>query len=247
MEMTGTSSLKASNPRLKLECISKLIELPFGQFILTSSSLGRGNARGVRVTADSGKEVPLSLQGQQDVTTKQDELFPALPKVNDQNGYDADSDPHLKKQRVSGSGVSIMKQVAHISSMVKADITAAAAQAAFAALCDEASCPRERFDIEENFVSTLWPLSGRSESERAHQDEDIEKEGAPAESEARKTDSCQNNDVPLTLRLRATVAAAAHGKLLADEEEQQVEALVGIIAETHVGVGCFWILIRSRD
>ena len=50
--------------------------------------------------------------------------------------------------------------------MVRADITAAAAQAAFAALCDEASCPRESFDNEEDFVSRLWPQSGQSESER---------------------------------------------------------------------------------
>ncbi|CAN0915879.1 SWI/SNF complex subunit SWI3A [Linum grandiflorum] len=227
--------------KTKLECISKLIELPVGQFISTSSSLGRNNARGVGVTADSGKKVPLSLPGQQDVTTKQDELFPALPRVNDQNGYDAGSDPPLKKQRVSspsGSGISIMKQVAQISSMVRADITTAASQAAFAALCDEASCPRESFDNEENFINTLWPQSGQPESERAHQDEDTEKEGVPAQSEAPKTDSCQN-DVPLTLRLRATVAAAlgaaaAHGKLLADEEDQQIEALVGTITETQL-------------
>ncbi|CAN1189265.1 SWI/SNF complex subunit SWI3A, partial [Linum perenne] len=226
--------------KTKLECISKLIELPFGEFISTSS-LERENARGLHVTVDSGKEVPLFLTGQQDVV-KRDELSPVLPKVNDQNGYNADNDPPLKKQRVSspsGSGISVMKQVAHISSMVRADITAAAAQAAFAALCDEASCPKERLDDEENFVNRLWPQTGHSESERMHhQDEDIEVEGGPAHSEARETNFCQN-DVPLTLRLRATVAAAlgaaaAHGKLLADEEDQQIEALVGIITETQL-------------
>ncbi|CAN1242246.1 SWI/SNF complex subunit SWI3A [Linum perenne] len=88
--------------KTKLECISKLIELPFGEFISTSS-LERENARGLHVTVDR----------QQDVV-KRDELSPVLPKVNDQNGYNADNDPPLKKQRVSspsGSGISVMKQV----------------------------------------------------------------------------------------------------------------------------------------
>ena len=48
------------------------------------------------------------------------------------------------------------------------------------------------------------------------------------------------NDIPLSLRLRAAVsttlgAAAAHAKLLADQEDREVENLMATIVETQVG------------
>lgn len=52
--------------------------------------------------------------------------------------------------------------------------------------------------------------------------------------------SCNKDDIPLTLRIRATVAAAlgaaaARAKLLADQEDREVEHLLAIIIGTQVG------------
>lgn len=51
--------------------------------------------------------------------------------------------------------------------------------------------------------------------------------------------SSEKNDIPLTLRIRAAVAtalgtAAAHAKLLADQEDREIENLVATIIETQV-------------
>ena len=56
-----------------------------------------------------------------------------------------------------------------------------------------------------------------------------------AESET----SLVQNDIPLTLRLRTAIAtalgaAAAHAKLLADEEDREIENLVTAIVEAQV-------------
>lgn len=53
-----------------------------------------------------------------------------------------------------------------MSAVVDPHITAAAADAAVAALCDENLCPREIFDVEEDYASSqscLNNLNGYSE------------------------------------------------------------------------------------
>jgi SWI/SNF related-matrix-associated actin-dependent regulator of chromatin subfamily C len=51
--------------------------------------------------------------------------------------------------------------------------------------------------------------------------------------------SLKRDDIPLTVRIRASVgtalgAAAAHSKLLADQEDREIENLVAVIIETQV-------------
>ncbi|CAI0446513.1 unnamed protein product [Linum tenue] len=153
--------------KTKLECISKLIELPFGEFI-SSYNLGKDPASGLSGNGDGGKDVFPSLPEQQDMI-KSENVMSQQANGNEQRGDDADKVPPLKKQCVSyssGSGISIMRQIARISSMVGDDITATAAKAAFAALCDEASCPSDSFNNEEDFANELWPAMDQSVSER---------------------------------------------------------------------------------
>lgn len=51
--------------------------------------------------------------------------------------------------------------------MVGPDITAAAAEAAVAAICDETTCPREMFNSEEDFETNgLWSPIFQSKPER---------------------------------------------------------------------------------
>lgn len=53
------------------------------------------------------------------------------------------------------------------------------------------------------------------------------------------TMSVDKDDIPLILRIRAAIAtalgaAAAHAKLLADQEEREIEYLLAIMMETQV-------------
>ncbi|KAH8486668.1 hypothetical protein H0E87_025610 [Populus deltoides] len=140
--------------KTKLDCISKLIELPFGDLIL-SSTYGKGNSSGQIGSTNNSKQVPAAPSEHQDDTKHEDQLHEQM-NANEEKGDVMDDGPLLKRRRitsVSDAGGSLMKQVAHISTMVGPDITAAAAEAAVAALCDETACPREIFDGEEDFPS----------------------------------------------------------------------------------------------
>ncbi|KAF2311526.1 hypothetical protein GH714_024567 [Hevea brasiliensis] len=193
--------------KTKLDCISKLIELPFGDLVLSSAYIN-GNSSGL-----SGS-----------------------------NGDAVDEGPPLKRKRfasLSDAGSSLMKQVAHISTITGPDVAAAAAEAAVAALCDETSCPREIFNGNDEFPTNgLWPPTVHSKPERAQQIEDSEIKERSTQSEAQETSPGQN-EMPLTLRLRTAIAtalgaAAMHAKLLADKEDQEIENLVTTMVETQL-------------
>ncbi|XP_021690141.1 SWI/SNF complex subunit SWI3A isoform X1 [Hevea brasiliensis] len=241
--------------KTKLDCISKLIELPFGDLIL-SSAYRNGNLSVPGGDVNNSKQVPLSSSEHQD-TVKDEDLMLDQTNVNEQNGDAVDEGPPLKRKRttfLSDAGSSLMKQAALISTITGPDIAAAAAEAAFAALCDQTSCPREIFDGKDDFPTNgLWSPIVHSKPERAHQVEDSEikersTQSASSFSETQETSPGQNN-IPLTLRLRTAIAtalgaAAAHAKLLADKEDQEIENLVTTIIETqlrklHYKINCF--------
>ncbi|KAF2311549.1 hypothetical protein GH714_024719 [Hevea brasiliensis] len=151
--------------KTKLDCISKLIELPFGDLVLSSAYIN-----------------------------------------------------------------------AHISTITGPDVSAAAAKAAVAALCDETSCPREIFNGKDEFPTNgLWPPTVHSKPERAQQIEDSDIK----ERSTQSGDISGQNEMPLTLRLRTAIAtalgaAAMHAKLLADKEDQEIENLVTTMVETQL-------------
>ncbi|KAH8486665.1 hypothetical protein H0E87_025610 [Populus deltoides] len=227
--------------KTKLDCISKLIELPFGDLIL-SSTYGKGNSSGQIGSTNNSKQVPAAPSEHQDDTKHEDQLHEQM-NANEEKGDVMDDGPLLKRRRitsVSDAGGSLMKQVAHISTMVGPDITAAAAEAAVAALCDETACPREIFDGEEDFPSNGFSSpSFHSKSKRVDEVDASEVKQIPAQSGTEEASAWQN-DIPLSLRFRAAVAttlgaAAAHAKLLADQEDREVENLMATIVETQVG------------
>ncbi|CAK7336763.1 unnamed protein product [Dovyalis caffra] len=226
--------------KTKLDCISKLIELPFGDLIL-SSTYGKGNSNGQSGSTNNSKQVPVAPSKLQDDTKNEDQLHEQM-NANEENGVIVDDGPSLKRKRitsVSDAGGSLMKQVALFSTMVGPDITAAAAEAAVAALCDETACPREIFDGEEDFPTKGFSSpSFHSKSERVDEVDDSEMKRTPTLSGTEETPAWQN-DIPLSLRLRAAVAtalgaAAAHAKLLADQEDREVENLMATIVETQL-------------
>ncbi|KAG8638637.1 hypothetical protein MANES_14G048701v8 [Manihot esculenta] len=223
--------------KTKLDCISKLIELPFGNLIL-SSACRNVNSSGLRGSINNSQQ-PLSSTLHQN-TVKCEDLMPKQTNVNGQNGDALDEGPPLKRKCIaslSGAGSSLMKQVALISTITGPDIEAVAAEAAVAALCDETSCPREIFDGKCDFPTNgSWSPTVHSEPERVHQVEDSEVKERFIQLETQET-SPRLKDIPLTLRLRTAIvtalgAAAVHARLLADMEDQEIEILVTTMVET---------------
>ncbi|KAK7282082.1 hypothetical protein RIF29_10602 [Crotalaria pallida] len=219
----------------KLDCISKLIELPFGDLILGSAHRN-GNSNIANGTINNAKQVQSSSSDHQETSKTQDQ-GPEITCENEQNG-DAVKESPSKRQRVaalSDSSSSLMKQVGHISTVVDPHITAAAADAAVNALCNENMCPREIFDDEEGYAPTVNSLL--SNSARALEGEGLEMEKS---TESEVDDRCPKDGVPLTLRIRAAIAtalgaAAARAKLLADQEDREIEHLVATIIEAQIG------------
>uniref|UniRef100_A0A2N9J2X2 Myb-like domain-containing protein n=1 Tax=Fagus sylvatica TaxID=28930 RepID=A0A2N9J2X2_FAGSY len=224
----------------KLDCILKLIELPFGELMLGSAHR-YGNFGGLNGNINGANQVQLSSSECHE-TSKTGVQCHQQINEREQNGDAVDQGPPSKKQRItslSDAGGSLMKQVALISTMVGPQITAAAAEAAVTALCDENSLPRETFDVEEDSVSNgLCSPTTSYEPERVLQDEDSQLKERPTQLETVDT-SLKRDDIPLTVRIRASVgtalgAAAAHSKLLADQEDREIENLVAVLIETQV-------------
>ncbi|KAJ0110442.1 hypothetical protein Patl1_01264 [Pistacia atlantica] len=157
-------------------------------------------------------------------TKAEDEVHEQMNET-EQNGDAASQEPPAKRIRIaslSDAGGSLIKQVALISTMGGPHITAAAAEAAITALCDESSCPREIFD----------------DNEEAYQVGALETKETSSQSGSQET-STENNDIPLTLRIRAATAtalgvAASNAKLLADQEDKEIEHLVATMIETQL-------------
>ncbi|XWS51456.1 hypothetical protein CRYUN_Cryun12cG0177800 [Craigia yunnanensis] len=231
---------KIVQTKSKFDCITKLIELPFGESLMDSAK-GRGNFSGPSLNMNRAKPVSVSSSEHQENSINEDQGYDGTIE-NEQNGDSENQEPPLKKKRtasISDADSSLMKQVALISTMVGPQITAAAAEAAVAVLSDQVSCPREIFDGDEIDVPNgLLSPTSIYQLERAHKDEETEMKERSSPSESQET-SPMKNDVPLPLRVRAAVAtglgaAAAHAKLLAEQEEREIEHLVATIIEAQL-------------
>ncbi|KAK7350717.1 hypothetical protein VNO77_09617 [Canavalia gladiata] len=218
----------------KLDCISKLIELPFGELMLGPAHRN-GNSSSTNGIMNNAKKVESTSSDHQE-TSKTKDQSPELSNENEQNG-DAVKESPSKRRRVaafSDSSSSLMKQVGLISTVVDPHITAAAADAAVSVLCDESLCPREIFDVEEDYASHVNSLNRYSP--RAIEGEGLEMERS---TESEIDDRCSKDDIPSTLRVRAAIAtalgaAAARAKLLADQEDREIEHLVATIIEAQI-------------
>ncbi|KAL1226325.1 SWI/SNF complex subunit SWI3A [Cardamine amara subsp. amara] len=132
---------KSVSTKSRLDCISKFIEIPFGEFLMGSAS-GRLSAfiptkdenRG-HLSSPSHPAEQVKTDGQEHEEKKEDDV-------------DEDEPPAKRKRGAltSNGDSSFMKQVAAMASKVGPSVTTAAAKAAIAALCDEASCPKEIFE-----------------------------------------------------------------------------------------------------
>ncbi|XP_075107964.1 SWI/SNF complex subunit SWI3A [Nicotiana tabacum] len=218
----------------KLDCISKLIQLPFGDLML-------GSIHKKIKLLDTNGEVSTGDQAQGAISESGETPGNQSHEQNQEHQQNGDAEtetPPLKKIRrapISEASSFLMKQVARISGAVGPHITASAAEAAVTALCYENQCSTDIFDEDDDGLGSIADIS---ETERGSQDESAKGEEKPASSKTEVAVS-QRNTIPLTLRMRAATAtalgaAAAHAKLLADQEEREVEYQVSTLVEAQV-------------
>uniref|UniRef100_A0A7N0U7A8 SMARCC C-terminal domain-containing protein n=1 Tax=Kalanchoe fedtschenkoi TaxID=63787 RepID=A0A7N0U7A8_KALFE len=120
--------------------------------------------------------------------------------------------------------------------MVSPHITAAAAEGAVAALCDENPDIREVFDINEDYPISESGVCQTTKAAR-HVTEDFEMKNVQPLSVCET--SQESSVVPLALRYRAATAtalgaAAARAKLLADQEDRELEYIMATIIENQL-------------
>lgn len=223
--------------KCKMDCISKLLQLPFGDLML-GSAFGKNKIWDVSGDVSSvGKELS-SSGGSQEIINREENG--QEHKEDLQNGIAEEQEPPRKRLctlPVSDTSSALMKQVARLSSVVGPHITAAAAEAAVTELCYENRCTREILDEEKFFEET--ESSPRSDDqERDPQPESLDGQTQPPKPDINYTAS-HKNIVSLTLRMRAATAtalgaAAAHAKLLANQEEREIEHIIATIIETQL-------------
>ncbi|KAI3761440.1 hypothetical protein L1987_51856 [Smallanthus sonchifolius] len=248
----------------KLDCISKLMQLPFGHLMLrpTYNRCTNNQKQGPPAPQESkdteSQHLEIESKCQQngdadiegpppkriciapysdssnrktDQTDIEDENVTPLLVVTEEIREKDNQVCELKNQKqLPNVGNSLMQQVARISAVVGPHVAASAAEAAVTALCDEHEIPKELFDSEEN--GSELPFSTQTyESERTAQGNCLEMDARPSESE--------NGLIPLSLQVRGTCAtalgaAAAHARLLAVQEDREIEHLVSSIINTQL-------------
>ncbi|GAB2289375.1 hypothetical protein Dimus_023682 [Dionaea muscipula] len=222
--------------KTKQECISRLIELPFGELMLGPPANYSSKSTPNNLIAVEPQQV--SSQAEEIVKIDDDGL---LKKVDEKlNGQAKDQGPPLKKKRISlDPDRSLMKQVAIISTMVSPRVAASAADAAVLALCDGNPLVADIFYAEDEYLANQL-MSGNlnSDLERPLQPDDSEMREAPSLSDIEGTAPVKDT-IPLALRMRTGVAtalgvAAGRARLLAYQEEREIEHLMATIIETQL-------------
>ncbi|KAF6137925.1 hypothetical protein GIB67_041798 [Kingdonia uniflora] len=213
-----------------LECISRLIELPFGELVLDTNNGNTSSLKKLQSAFVESKE-PIVIEDQQSKQTNEHE------QIKD----DEIKKPPLKKRGIvsfADVGDSLMKQVALLSTAVSPHIAAAAAEASITTLCDENQYARLIFDGEKDNVTNVFESNTSDNEPTRLNDDAMETEETHLQSE-NQDGFLKMKSKTATLRIRAAVAtalgaAAARAKLLADQEEREIEHLVATVIETQV-------------
>ncbi|XP_073124877.1 SWI/SNF complex subunit SWI3A [Henckelia pumila] len=223
----------------KLDCISKLIQLPFGSLMVGAPD--KKNKFLDILNEDShSKQAGLASEELQE-SVKPDNLSHELKDDDSQNG-DTDNDgpapKRLRTEQSSDYGSPLMKQVARISTVVGPHITATASEAAVTALCYENQCSRGIFEDYGGFVHSETSPRTTKEKRASEVDHSVES-GRNNQSEILDEASVTKSIIPLNLRTRAAAAtalgaAAANAKLLADQEEREIELLMSTLLDAQL-------------
>ncbi|KAK9120145.1 hypothetical protein Scep_018238 [Stephania cephalantha] len=218
----------------KFDCIARLIQLPFGEPLLAelmANSIKESvNDRHSISGTDNNEQVQCTPVESPKILKKETEngdLIGEMEQVDDEYS----ENPPLKRRCVASvkeAGGSLMKQAAILATAVSPNIAATAAEAALTALRDDI-----QFGMEEVFVGEMHNDTALLECYSSNDE--------PGSLVAHKTseDKPAKPSVSLAFQIRAAAAtalgaAAAHAKILADQEEREIEHLVATVIETQL-------------
>lgn len=223
----------------KLDCIARLIQLPFGEHMLSTISgkcenkSSSSQAFDVKATKHALSELP-----QEPSETDGHHHMDTDDRVT------GDSTPaHPSKRRCFpfvDATDSLMKQVALLSTVAGPHIAAAAAEAAVTALCNENPYAGKVLDIDEDEVTNKVGLSLINNEQERESDIKVEDWDMERHKQTDTSESIpEKNFAAMTFRIRAAIAtamgaSAARAKLLADQEEREIEHLMASIIETQM-------------
>ncbi|MQL88810.1 hypothetical protein Taro_021378, partial [Colocasia esculenta] len=216
--------------RNKLECIAKLIQLPFGEHMLGSvtGKCDQRNLVGQRAeeiqqpTSDVIKEfVKPEMQDHENATEE------------DHTAEESKTEPALKRRCISLSDTSnsLMEKVASLSALAGPHVAAAAAEAAISALYNEHPYAKKVFMIDTNETNdTYFSFAPQNKSASDLKTGDGETEEAFGIAEC----TTGKNFGHLSFQIRAATgttfgATAAHAKLLANQEDRHIDYLMASI------------------
>ncbi|KAF5187364.1 SWI/SNF complex subunit SWI3A [Thalictrum thalictroides] len=143
----------------KIECIAKLIQLPFGELMLSTTN-GKGAGRNIDnnsicITDDQST----SLEPQKPIE-KTDLLYKQINESEPEQTDSGQTEGRPQKRRCmdsfADSSDSLMKQVAHLSTLVSPHVAAAAVDAAITALCQENPYARMFLESEGDDIMNVF-------------------------------------------------------------------------------------------
>ncbi|CAL9087890.1 unnamed protein product [Musa acuminata var. zebrina] len=216
----------------KLDCIARLIQLPFGEHILGSINGTCANSNLITQATDVKKQSLINEPPQELIKTD-------LHIQTDEK--DLVEEPMAErplKRRCLPSFVhvadSLIKQVAGFSTVAGAQIATAAADAAIVALCSENISARKHISINKYGENDLLYTNNDHNSHFSglkieDQDMELHKQTVVSEKSLSAT----------AFQVRAAIATAlgavaARAKLLADQEEREIELLMASIIEVQL-------------
>ncbi|PKU66881.1 SWI/SNF complex subunit SWI3A [Dendrobium catenatum] len=219
----------------KLDCISRLIHLPFGDHMLGTISTKSNNANLITPLVEYKPSLQVLNDNPQEFTETNGDQQVEINKVE---GIETASQDHSVKRRCfppfTDTTNSFMKQVASFSTVCGPHVAAVALDAAIKALCQENPCAKMAF--ETNADKMVKPVSPPYKNEFKG---DIKFEDGDAKRNKQSAYVSEKSFGATTFQVRAAIAtslaaAAARAKLAADQEEREMELLMASIIQAQL-------------
>ncbi|KAL6650907.1 hypothetical protein ACP70R_009832 [Stipagrostis hirtigluma subsp. patula] len=219
----------------KSECIARLIQLPFGEHMLGGLN-GKSVSRLHMNQTTGGKMNQHILK---ESSSQPTEMVDGMQIDGKEDSADKAVEEHPTKRRrlfsSTDAATSLMEQLALLTSATSPDVVAAAADAAIKALGNENPQARKAFRLSEREYKTKTLSSNHIQQiDRKVGDQDVELHGQTVSDKKQ-----EKNFISTAYQMRAAVAtaigvAAARAKMLADQEEREMELLMASIIETQL-------------
>ncbi|XP_021318974.1 SWI/SNF complex subunit SWI3A [Sorghum bicolor] len=219
----------------KSECIARLIQLPFGEHMLGTIN-GKSASRLHINQATDGKTNQHIMKEPSSHTT---EMADGMQIDGNEDSADKSVEEYPTKRRRLFSSMdattSLMEQLALLTTTASPDVVAAAADAAIKAFSNENPQAKKAFRLSEREYKTkAFGSNHVQQIDRKIGDKDVKMHGQPG------SDKQEKKFIANAYQLRAAVAtavgvAAARAKMLADQEEREMELLMASVIETQTG------------